>query len=98
MRQSEISSRLRGAFVLTQSLVRTCRQDRRQAAVFDEGEGTSSSDTARKKNRELGRLVVNFHASSGPARAHCCLTDEQVQNAPERTVKKSVNTRHLWIP
>ena len=45
--------------------------------------------------RELGRLEVNFHASSGPARAHCRLTDEQVQNATPEAVNKSVILRQL---
>ena len=45
--------------------------------------------------RELGRLEVNFHASSGPARAHCCLTDEQVQDATRRGVMESARMRQL---
>jgi hypothetical protein len=40
---------------------------------------------AHKNICELGQLSVNFHAPSGPARAHCCLTDEQLQDAPGPT-------------
>jgi len=36
---------------------------------------------AAKNICELGRLNVNFRALSRPARAHCCLTDEQFQHA-----------------
>ena len=44
---------------------------------------------------ELGRLVANVHAPSGPARAHCCLTDEQLQDAIRAATKKSANLCQL---
>lgn len=48
-----------------------------------------------QKHRELISLAVTLHASSESARAHCCLTDEQTQNATKLPVEKSVRMRQL---
>ena len=45
------------------------------------------------QNRELNSLAVNFHAESESARAHCCLTDEQDQDAIPGPVKESARKR-----
>jgi hypothetical protein len=50
-----------------------------------------------KNIRELATLSVNFRALNGPTRAHCCLTDEQGQNATGTVVIGSATLRQQRI-
>jgi hypothetical protein len=49
-------------------------------------------------HEKTGRLMISLQTMSEPAQAHCCLIDEQVQNATVAPPEKRRYTPELDLP